>query len=74
MISAKVMHDPVDIRRRIDRIPDVFGRGKSAEMAYHETPAGAKTFAAGAPDFRGSALEAPVTTPLENLWTQLSLR
>jgi hypothetical protein len=40
-------------------------------MAYHETPAGAKIFAAGALDFGGSALEAPVTKPVD---AQLSRR
>jgi hypothetical protein len=54
------------------RIPDIFGTGKSAEMTYRETPAGAKIFAAGALDFGGSALQAPVTTMIENLWTRLS--
>jgi|tagenome__1003787_1003787.scaffolds.fasta_scaffold20981776_3 hypothetical protein len=54
------------------RIPDVFGPGKSAEMTYYETPHGAKVFAAGALDFGGSALQSPVTTLLENLWTRLS--
>jgi N,N-dimethylformamidase beta subunit-like, C-terminal len=54
------------------RIADIFGPGKSAEMTYRETPAGAKIFAAGALDFGGSALQAPVTTMIENLWTRLS--
>jgi hypothetical protein len=33
------------------RIPDIFGRGRSATMTYYETPAGAKVFAAGAMNF-----------------------
>jgi hypothetical protein len=54
------------------RIPDLLGRGKSAEMTYYETAAGAKVFAAGALDFAASATQLPVSTLLENLWTRLS--
>ena len=34
--------------RVLARIPEVFGRGRSAEMTYYMTPWGAKVFAAGA--------------------------
>ncbi len=54
------------------RIPDLLGPGKSAEMTYYETGAGAKVFAAGALDFAASATQPPVSTLLENLWTRLS--
>jgi hypothetical protein len=54
------------------RIPDIFGPGESAEMTYHETPAGARVFAAGALNFGGSALHPPVATLLQNLWARLS--
>ena len=53
------------------RIPDVIGPGRSAEMTYYETPAGAKVFAAGALDFGGSATTWPVRRMLENLWDHL---
>lgn len=53
------------------RIPDLMGRGRSAEMTYYETPAGAKVFDAGAIDFAASALDPTVSRLLENLWTHL---
>jgi hypothetical protein len=54
------------------RIPDLLGPGKSAEMTYSETPAGAKVFNAGAINFAATATQAPVSSMLENLWTRLS--
>ncbi|MHB8469737.1 MAG: N,N-dimethylformamidase beta subunit family domain-containing protein [Gaiellaceae bacterium] len=54
------------------RIPDLLGPGKSAEMTYYETAAGAKVFDAGALDFAATATQQPVSTLLENLWTHLS--
>lgn len=54
------------------RIPDLLGPGKSAEMTYYETAAGAKVFDAGALNFAASATQPPVSTMLENLWTRLS--
>ena len=54
------------------RIPNIFGRGRSAEMTYHRTHNGAKVFAAGALDFGDSAPNRPVSTMLENLWARLS--
>jgi hypothetical protein len=53
-------------------IPNLLGPGRSAEMTYYETPAGAKVFDAGALDFAASANEQPVSTLLQNLWTHLS--
>jgi hypothetical protein len=53
-------------------IPDLFGDGLTAQMAYYETAAGAKVFAAGALDFGGSALTDPVSQMLTNLWARLS--
>jgi N,N-dimethylformamidase beta subunit-like protein len=55
------------------RIPDLLGRGGSAEMTYYETAAGAKVFAAGALNFAASATEEPVSTLLENLWGRISV-
>ena len=51
---------------------ELLGPGKSAEMTYYETPAGAKVFAAGAINFAATATQQPVSTMLENLWTRLS--
>ena len=55
------------------RIPSLLGPGRSAEMTYYETPAGAKVFAAGALDFAASATQQPVSTMLANLWARLSV-
>lgn len=59
--------------RVLARIPNLFGPGRSAEMTYYETPAGAKVFAAGAMNFGGAALVPPLPRLLENLWARLSL-
>jgi N,N-dimethylformamidase beta subunit-like protein len=58
--------------RVVAEIPDLFGPGLTAEMAYYETANGAKVFAAGALDFGGSASTWPVSTMLENLWARVS--
>jgi len=54
------------------QIPNLLGPGKTAEMTYYETPAGAKVFDAGAINFAASATAQPVSTLLENLWARLS--
>ena len=54
------------------RIPDLLGPGRSAEMTYYETAAGAKVFDAGVINFAATAIQQPVSTMLENLWTRLS--
>ena len=53
-------------------IPNLVGPGKTAEMTYYETPAGAKVFDAGAINFAASVTTAPVSTMLGNLWARLS--
>jgi hypothetical protein len=53
-------------------IPDLLGPGLTAQMAYYETPAGAKVFAAGALDFCGSVMTQPARRMLANLWARLS--
>ena len=53
-------------------IADLYGPGFTAQMAYYETPAGAKVFAAGVLDFGGSATTWPVRRLLENLWARLA--
>lgn len=59
--------------RVLARIPNVFGRGRSAEMTYYETATGAKVFAAGVLNFGGSAEWPAVSRLLSNLWNRLSL-
>ena len=56
----------------VAEIPDVFGPGLTAQMAYYETPQGAKVFAAGAIDFGGSSTLPAVSRMLENLWARLA--
>ena len=54
-------------------IPDLFGPGLTAQMAYYETPQGAKVFAGGAIDFGGSSTVPTVSRLLENLWARLAV-
>jgi hypothetical protein len=53
-------------------IPNLFGRGLTADMTYYETPAGAKVFAAGAFTLGGAAASQPVERMLDNLWAHLA--
>jgi hypothetical protein len=54
------------------RVADVLGPGRSAEMTYYETPAGAKVFAAGTLNF-ASSLDLPVVSRLvDNVWAHLA--
>jgi hypothetical protein len=53
-------------------IPNLFGRGKTAQMTYYETPKSARVFAAGAFTLSGYALYRPVSTMLDNLWERLA--
>ena len=54
-------------------IPDLFGAGRSAEMAYYEHPSGAKVFSAGALNFGGQVMLWPETQQLlENVWQRLA--
>jgi hypothetical protein len=54
------------------RIHDIFGPGRSAEMTYYETKAGAKVFSAGVMNFGGSAEWPVVSQLLTNLWRRLA--
>jgi hypothetical protein len=58
--------------RLLAAIPDLMGVGRSAEMTYYETPAGAKVFAAGALNFAASIGEPVVARLVENLWARLA--
>jgi hypothetical protein len=53
-------------------IPDLFGPGRSAEMTYYETAAGAKVFSAGTMAFGGSARNWAPDTMLQNLWRRMT--
>src|SRR5438128_7650178 len=55
------------------RIPDLLGRGRTAEMTYYETPAGAKVFAAGALNFAASLGRPEVARLLDNIWARLTV-
>jgi hypothetical protein len=55
------------------RIPDLFGPGRSAEMTYYESDAGARVFSAGALNFGGHIALWPETLRLlENVWARLA--
>jgi hypothetical protein len=58
--------------RLLAAIPNLMGPGRSAEMTYYETPAGAKVFAAGVLNFAASIGEPAVARLVENLWARLS--
>ena len=53
-------------------IQDVLGPGRTAEMTYYETPAGAKVFAAGALNFAASLGDPQVAAFVENVWARLT--
>jgi hypothetical protein len=55
------------------RIPDLLGAGRSAEMTYYETPAGAKVFAAGVINFGASLADPAVDRLLTNVWSRLAV-
>jgi hypothetical protein len=55
------------------RIPNLLGGGRSAEMTYYETPAGAKVFAAGVINFGASLAEPAVDRLLTNVWARLTV-
>ena len=55
------------------RIPDLFGPGRTAEMTYYETSAGARVFSAGVLAFGIRLLrDDAVARILENVWRRLS--
>jgi hypothetical protein len=58
--------------RVLAEIPNLLGRGMTAQMTYYETRAGAKVFAAGAFTLAGSVWQAPVKRLMENLWARLA--
>jgi hypothetical protein len=52
-------------------IPNLFGPGLTAEMAYYETEAGARVFSAGVLDFPAVLYTAPGVKLLDNLWRHM---
>ena len=55
------------------RIPDLFGPGRSAEMSYYETAAGARVFSAGVLNLGGTLMLWPhVGRLLDNVWGRLT--
>jgi hypothetical protein len=71
-IDARTAASPRGIQV-LARIPDLLGTGRSAEMTYYETPAGAKVFAAGVINFGASLAEPAVDRLLANVWARLSV-
>jgi hypothetical protein len=70
-IDARTASSPPGVQV-LARIPDLMGPGRSAEMTYYETRAGARVFAAGAINFVAS-MEAPeVARLVENAWAHLA--
>jgi hypothetical protein len=70
-IDARTSASPPGTRL-LAQIPDLLGPGRSAQMTYYETPAGAKVFAAGAINFAASVDDPRVARLLDNVWTRLS--
>jgi hypothetical protein len=70
-IDARTAQSPPDTIT-LATIPNLFAPGRSAEMSYYETPAGAKVFASGVLNFVDSIDAPPASQLLENLWVRLS--
>jgi N,N-dimethylformamidase beta subunit-like protein len=52
-------------------IPNLFGRGYTAQMTYYRSARGAQVFAAGAFTLAGSVLQPNVGRMVDNLWRRL---
>jgi hypothetical protein len=52
-------------------IPNLFGPGLHAEMAYYETAAGARVFSAGVLDFPAVLLQTAGMRLMDNLWRHM---
>ncbi len=71
-IDARTPSSPDGIEV-LAHIPNLLGSGRSAEMTYYETAAGAKVFAAGALNFGASLGDPAVDRLLANVWARLSV-
>ena len=56
----------------IGEIPNLFGPGMTAQMAYYSTPRGAQVFSAGAFSLAGSIRQRPVARLVENIWERFA--
>ncbi len=71
-IDSTTEHSPPG-SKVLARIPDLFGPGRTAEMTYYETSAGARVFSAGTLNFGGQVALWPETRRLlENVWRHLT--
>jgi hypothetical protein len=71
-IDGRTAESPQGIQV-LANIPDLLGSGRTAEMTYYETAAGAKVFAAGALNFGASLGSPEVDRLLANVWARLSV-
>jgi hypothetical protein len=71
-IDARTPASPHGIQL-LAHIPDLLGRGRSAEMTYYEMPRGAKVFATGSLNFGASLRQPEVDRLLANVWARLSV-
>lgn len=70
-IDAPTSASPRNLRI-LATVPNLFGRGRSADMTFYTTARGAKVFAAGTINFGGTALWRPAAAVLENVWNALA--
>ena len=71
-IDARGPRSPANVQI-LAVIPNLFGKGRTAEMTYYEHPSGAKVFSAGVLNFGGQVLVWPEASRLlENLWKRLA--
>jgi N,N-dimethylformamidase len=70
-IDAPTKDSPAGLRV-LASVPNLFGKGRSAEMTYYTTPSGAKVFAAGTINFGGTAVWQPASRVLQNIWDALA--
>jgi hypothetical protein len=70
-IDARTPASPRGIQV-LAHIPNLLGTGRTAEMTYYETAAGAKVFAAGALNFGASLSQPQIDRILTNVWARLS--
>ena len=71
-IDSRTASSPHGIQL-LAEIPNLLGRGRSAEMTYYETAAGSKVFAAGALNFGASLGTPAVDRLLSNVWARLTV-
>jgi hypothetical protein len=70
-IDARAAASPPETQV-VARIADLMGPGRSAEMSYYETTAGARVFAAGVLNFAASIDAPEVSRLVDNVWARLA--